>query len=119
MSFPTTITITDGVTPRDLDTISVQSQTTIRRDADDGLNAPFTMKIATTEQKNGSFRHLVRLDDVDVIDAETNTRDLAAAYIVIEQPITSVAEDRIVYLVEALKGFLTSANVVKLLNGES
>lgn len=119
MSFSSSIILTDGTTPRTVDTISVVNSDTLRRDATEGLFEPFTMRISTTAQNDGSNRHLVRCDKVKVYDTDTGAKDLASVYMVIVAPTTSDQETEIQWQVKAIADFLSTANVTKLLNGES
>lgn len=121
MSFTTDITLTNGVAnDRIVSSISVQNQSTLRRDADFGLVEPFTMNISHTTQSDGSFRHLVRLDSTKIYDVETAAKDQTSVYFVIVQPASSDQVTEIEWQVDAIADFLTAAgNLTKLLNGES
>jgi hypothetical protein len=78
-----------------------------------------TMSHTTTKTRE---RHLARVDErivaTDPISAANFFADLSV-YLVIDNPNSGYTDTEIDYVVQALKGFLTTANVLKILGQES
>lgn len=83
----------------------------------DGNTSMVTKQNATATR----FRREVRLSQrkiaADPISA-VNTEKGVSVYLVIDEPRTGFSDTELGYLVEALKGWLTSANYNKVLGGE-
>lgn len=79
-------------------------------------------KITVSHQEGKRNRRVVRLDHtktaVDPLTAATAEVG-TSVYLVIDEPTWGYTDDEVDYLVQGLKWFLASANVLKILGGES
>lgn len=102
--------------------ISLESNKSIRNDASRGLAYPRSLVISHTVSGAGkkiSDRTLVRLNDVrEDTAAADGSAQTGSVYLVIDRPRRVVTTAQITSMIDQLKGFLTSGNVTKLLNGE-
>lgn len=124
MAFPDEITLDNGTTQTEMTVISRLGAETLRRNATRGLVFPKTMRIAHQAVKAAvggkANRALVRLDDIQNYDVEDPAAKAGeAVYIVIQRPEVLTSPDNIRAMVAELCAFCTSANITKLLNGES
>lgn len=79
-----------------------------------------TLKIS--HQENGRNRRVVRIDNVkDATDPTTGLvkQVSASVYLVVDSPLTGYTDTEVGYYVDALKAWLTTTNVGRLLDGES
>lgn len=123
MSFTTDITLTgNDSSSQTYSTISVVNQKTIRRDAARPLGTPRSMTISHTtsgSDLSAIDRHLVRLD---LVEEDTELNDLSvisgSVYVVLEVPRRILTSSQIKDMCTQLFGFMTDANITKILNGE-
>lgn len=81
----------------------------------------FTFKVSH-QPTSSRERHMVRLDQRKIAADPISTLNFQAnlgVYLVIDQPLAGFTDTEIDYLVQGLKGWLSSANVLKVLGGES
>lgn len=93
----------------------------------DGLSSTYTsddrnldFKVSHIEAKT-RFRRMVRLDQKAIkADPVTGLNQLVSqsVYLVLDHPVTGFSNTEIDYLTQALKTWLTSANVLKLLGNQ-
>jgi hypothetical protein len=116
MAFADPQSITINAVPVSLPLVEAVGQKSIYSSADE------TMSLTLSQQKpSGRRRRLARIDSTviaaDPLTAQNESKD-AAVYIVIDQPNFGFSDAEINHLVQGLSGFLTEANVLKLLGGE-
>jgi len=81
----------------------------------------YTVSISHSETAQRE-RHLARIDEQVVAVDPISTANFFAklsVYLVIDNPLSGYTDTEIDYVVQALKGFLTTANVLKVLGKES
>lgn len=112
---PTSVTI-NGVA-KSMPTVSRAATSSVYATAD-GI---FTLKISNQNTKTRE-RHLARIDQrivaVDPISTDNFFAELGV-YLVIDSPNSGYSDAEIDYVVQGLKGFLTTANVLKILGNET
>lgn len=74
------------------------------------------------QQTSKRIRRMVRLDQT-IVAADpltaVNAMQTAGVYIVVDEPVTGFTDAQLGYLVDALKAWLSAANVAKVLASES
>lgn len=109
--------VTINATPVSLPRIAVGNQEATYRSADETVQ----LRVSHQDSK-GRKRRMVRLDQTtiaaDPLTAE-NTSQKAGVYLVIDEPKYGFADEDLDYLVDALVAWLSSANIAKMLGGES
>lgn len=109
--------VTINAVPISLPRVSVGSSEAIYRSADET-----TQLRISHQQSKGRKRRMVRLDctviAADPLTAE-NSSQKAGVYIVVDEPTFGFSDEDLDYQVDALIAWLTSANIAKLLGGES
>jgi hypothetical protein len=83
-------------------------------------DASYTLKIS--HQENGRNRRVVRLDHKKQAANPTtgiNQEVSSSVYVVVDAPSFGYTDTEITYMVDALKAWLTTVNVGRLLDGES
>ncbi len=117
MSFADPQSVTVNAVAKSMPRIMTGSTDSTYRTAD----GVFQMRISHQYTKSRS-RRMVRLDQT-VVAADpltaVNSSQSAGVYIVIDEPKFGFDDTTLGYMVEALKGWLTSANYNKLLGSES
>lgn len=110
-------TVTINAVPTSLPRVSTGNAMSTYASADGSVK----FKLSHSEPA-GRVRHLARLDQTivaaDPLTAENLYKTLAA-YVVIDEPLVGFSDTEINYLVQALTGWLTPANVAKLLGRET
>lgn len=124
MAFTGDITLNDGTNNTVYAEISRNGTETLRRVSVRGLTYPKTMRIAHQSVKAAvggkANRVLVRIDDISNVNAgDPASKAGECVYLVIQKPESLPNPDKVQAMVAELKGFLTPANVSKLLAGES
>lgn len=109
--------VTINAVPISLPRVIVGSGTATYRSADETIQ----MRISHQDTK-GRKRRMVRLDKTvvaaDPLSAE-NSSQKAAVYVVIDEPSFGFADADLDNMADALIAWLSSANIAKLLGGES
>lgn len=109
--------VTINAVPVSLPRVSIGTSDSTYRSADETVK----MRISHQDSK-GRKRRMVRLDKTviaaDPLTAE-NSSQTAGIYIVVDEPTFGFADADLDYLVDALIAWLSSANIAKLLGGES
>lgn len=109
--------VTINAVPVSLPRVSTGASEATYRAADETVQ----MRISHQSSK-GRHRRMVRLDKTvvaaDPLSAE-NSSQKAGIYLVVDEPTFGFADADLDYLVDALIAWLTSANIAKLLGGES
>lgn len=109
--------VTINSVPVSLPRIAVGSSEATYRSADETVQ----MRISHQSSK-GRKRRMVRVDKTviaaDPLSAE-NSSQKAGIYLVIDEPTFGFADADLDYIVDALIAWLSSANIAKLLGGES
>lgn len=109
--------VTINAVPVSLPRVLIGNGDATYRSADETVQ----MRISHQENK-GRKRRMVRLDQTviaaDPLTAE-NTSQKAGIYLVIDEPSFGFDDTNLDYLVDALIAWLTSANIAKVLGGES
>jgi hypothetical protein len=81
----------------------------------------YTLRVSHVEAKRN--RRTVRLDfekvAADPFDASVNQKFTGSVYVVIDSPPTGFSDEELKNNVLGLTGWLTSANILKVLGGES
>lgn len=83
-------------------------------------DAVHTLKIS--HQENGRNRRVVRLDNKKLATNPSTglqTEVSTSVYLVVDSPVFGYTDTEITYMTDALKAWLTSTNVGRLLDGES
>ena len=124
MGFTSDVTLNDGTENHVYSTISLSGTETLRRDSALGLVYPKTMRIshqAVKAQGSGKAnRCVVRLDSTKSTSmTDPAIKATESAYFVFQKPESLPDQATMQKLIKELISFLTSANVTKLLNGES
>lgn len=117
MSFSDPQTITINTVAKTCARIKSDGQKSIYRTADEEV----TLTLSHQESKNRT-RHMVRADQrVVAADPLTAVNDYKSTgvYLVIDEPEFGFTDAQIDYVVQALKTWLSTANVLKILGGES
>jgi hypothetical protein len=109
--------VTINAVPTSLPRVSVGSSEATYRSADE------VVQLRISHQKSkGRSRRMVRLDQTviaaDPITTE-NKSQKAGIYIVIDEPEFGFTDTELDYLADALVAWFTSANIAKILGGES
>lgn len=109
--------VTINSVPVSLPRVNIGTNEATYRSADETVQ----MRIAHQENK-GRKRRMVRLDQTviaaDPLTAE-NASQKAGIYLVVDEPKFGFADEDLDHLVDALIVWLSSANIAKLLGGES
>lgn len=109
--------VTINAVPVSLPRVKIGSAESTYRSADETVQ----MRISHQEAK-GRKRRMVRLDQTkiaaDPLSAE-NVSQKAGIYIVVDEPSFGFTDAELDYLADALIAWLSSANIAKLLGGES
>lgn len=109
--------VTINAVPFSLPRVLTEGAAAIYRSADETVQ----MRISHQDTK-GRKRRMVRLDQTviaaDPLTAE-NASQKAGIYLVVDEPSFGFSDTQLDYLVDALVAWLTSANIAKLLGGES
>jgi len=109
--------VTINATPVSLPRVDITSGAAVYRAADETVQ----LRISHQESK-GRKRRMARLDQTviaaDPLTAE-NASQKAGIYLVIDEPSFGFTDAQLDYLVDALIAWLSSANIAKLLGGES
>lgn len=109
--------VTVNAVPVSLPKVNIDSSAATYRSADETLQ----MRISHQDVK-GRKRRMVRLDQTviaaDPLTAE-NASQKAGIYIVVDEPSFGFTDAQLDFLADALIAWLTSANIAKLLGGES
>jgi hypothetical protein len=123
MSFPTDVAL-DDLAPVTFtySQISLEGGKSIRNDATRELGTPRSLVISHSANGSGMNavdRHLVRLNDVqEDTGSDTNAVLSGSVYMVIEKPRRIISDADVTSMIEQMADFMTSANIVKILNGE-
>lgn len=109
--------VTINAVPVSLPRVFIGSSEAIYRSADE------TVQLRVSHQASkGRKRRMVRLDQTviaaDPLTAE-NASQKAGIYVVIDEPSFGFEDADLDYLVDALIAWLSSANIAKILGGES
>lgn len=109
--------VTINAVPFSLPRVLIGNGEATYRSADDTVQ----MRVSHQDSK-GRKRHMVRLDQsviaADPLTAE-NASQKAGVYIVIDEPSFGFTDTTLDYLVDALIAWFSSANIAKVLGGES
>lgn len=109
--------VTINAVPVSLPRVLVGSGEATYRSADETVQ----MRISHQDSK-GRKRRMVRLDQTviaaDPLTAE-NASQKAGIYLVVDEPSFGFTDTQLDYLVDALIAWLSSANIAKILGGES
>lgn len=109
--------VTINAVPVSLPRVAVGSSEATYRAADETVQ----MRISHQSTK-GRKRRMIRLDQTviaaDPLSAE-NASQKAGIYLVVDEPSFGFTDAQLDYLVDALIAWLSSANIAKLLGGES
>lgn len=109
--------VTINTVPVSLPRVLVGSGEATYRSADETVQ----MRISHQDSK-GRKRRMVRLDQTviaaDPLTAE-NASQKAGIYLVVDEPSFGFTDTQLDYLVDALIAWLSSANIAKILGGES
>lgn len=109
--------VTINTVPVSLPRVNIGNNEATYKSADEQVQ----MRIAHQESK-GRKRHMVRLDKTviaaDPLTAE-NAAQRAGVYLVVDEPSFGFDDTALDFQVDALIDWLTSANIAKLLGGES
>lgn len=109
--------VTVNAVPISLPRVAVGDQVATYRSADEAVQ----MRVSHQSTK-GRKRRMVRLDQTiiaaDPLTAE-NVSQKAGVYLVVDEPNIGFTDAQLDYLVDALVAWLSSANIAKLLGGES
>jgi len=82
----------------------------------------YTFLISHQPTKGSRLRHMVRVDKRAIVPdplTAVNDYETLGVYLVIDRPEVGFSATQVDYLVQALKGFLTTANVTKVFSQES
>lgn len=112
----------------DPQTITINAvNTSVYRTVDDGLASEYTsddrklkFKVSHTESKT-RYRRMARLDQNAIVEdplTGLNVQASQACYLVIDHPVTGFSNTEVDYLVQALKAWATTANVLKMLGNQ-
>jgi len=109
--------VTINAVPISLPRVLTGTQDATYRNADETVQ----LRISHQDSK-GRKRRMVRLDQTviaaDPFSAE-NVSQKAGIYLVVDEPAFGFDDTELDYLVDALVAWLTSANIAKVLGGES
>lgn len=109
--------VTINAVPISLPRVSIGTGEAIYRNADETIQ----LRISHQSRKSRKAR-MVRLDKTviatDPLTAE-NAEQRAGVYLVIDEPTWGFSDTDLDYLVDALIAWLSSANIAKVLGGES
>lgn len=112
----------------DPQTVTINTvNTSVYRTVDDGLSSEYTsddrnliLKVSHTESKS-RYRRMARVDQSAIVEdplTGLNVQRSQAVYLVIDHPVTGFSNTEVDYLVQALKTWLTTANVLKMLGNQ-
>lgn len=111
-------TLTVNAVAKSLPRVSTQGRTSKYENPTDGLSLDVSHRISSKENSR-----LVKVTQTktaaDPLDPSVNQSFTMSAHVVIKTPVAGFSANEQLYLVKALKDFLTDANIGKLTSGES